>query len=453
MSGEAVDLAGELAGELAGDVAGGDVDDPAGEMSMDMMLPPDPPPAPENLPACQRFCQRVEDCLYASCEELNQFPVNQFCEGWCRNSTEEWLDQGAELSCNDFNRRIYGFAPEIRTICEADPEVDTCEAICEFGEVCGLVSEDCLANCDQASGEAQLCFRSATDSEDCIRFFQCYDQPQEPDQERDAEELCANICQREGGCISNACAPGTWGIEEVTACYESCVSDPPRRQEVARRFQRSCEEVVSETLAADATIAARCEIAEEEVCPTLCSDRIVGCDILDQTTCETTCASWDEANFICLQNAGSCGDLSDCLIEPDEQERCRRSCDYFQECLEAACPPRLIPPNLTDGCTADCFTDPISADDLVEWEATECREVRELVYQNNPRLRRTCEGNQDFRPTPEECSDFCAGELDECVIGGSTICLSACASMSRDQYGCAIQAEGDCAQIDLCLTE
>ena len=458
------DVMSGVAGELAGDDPSEDAGAPAGEeemtgsageitMSVDMMPPPDPPPAPESLPACQRFCQRTEDCLYAQCEELRQFPVDQFCRGWCRVSTEEWLNQSAEMACDDFSRRIYGFSPEIRTICEADPEVDSCEAICDFGEICGVVSANCRANCNQSSSEAQLCFRAAADQEDCIRFLQCYEQPQEPPRGRDSEELCGRVCEREGSCISNACAPGTWSRDQVTDCFETCVDQRPRREEIFERFQSTCEEVVAEALAADAQVAARCEVAEEDVCSTFCSDRIVGCDVIDQTTCETTCATWDEANFICLQNAGSCDEIESCLIEPDEQERCRRSCDHFQTCLEEACPPRIIPPNLTDSCTADCFADPISAEELASWEATECREVRETVYDGNPGLRRSCEGNQDFRPTPEECSDFCDNGLDECIIGGPTICLSACASMDREQYACALQARGECTQIDLCLTD
>jgi hypothetical protein len=426
----------------------------AGAEEPDMRMLPEPPPPSNNLDACDRFCQRVEDCIYPRCEAISQLPPDQFCRGWCNNTGEEWLDQGADLSCEDFSRRVYGFSPELRTLCETDPNVDACEVICEFGEVCGLVSDECLANCQGTSNQDQLCFRSATDSNDCRRFMQCYQQDNGPDDGRSGyEEVCANLCEREANCVFNACAPGTVDAGTVSNCVETCVRDEPSQEVLFERYQRTCEEVVSDTLADDSALANLCELPEDQVCSNLCTSTVVGCGEINQSDCELRCATWDDANYVCLRNSLSCDEVNECLVDEDEQDRCRRSCDRLQVCLEEACPPRIIPPQLTDGCTADCFDDPISEDDLQEWEMTECRQVREVVYDDNPQLRPICEGNRDFRPSPGECSAFCDSGLDQCIIGGRTICLSACASMTRDQYICSLEANGECVEIDTCLTE
>ena len=414
----------------------------------------DPPPPPPNASPCDRFCQRVEDCLYPRCEPLSEIPVEQFCRGWCRGTGDDWLDGGANLSCEDFTRRIYGFSPELGTLCDADPEVDSCEVICDFGQVCGLVSNECLSNCSESTNEAQLCFLSASNAQDCRRFAQCYEQPSGPrDEESGYEQVCANLCEREANCVFNACAPGTIDAATVTDCVDLCVDDQASSEALTTRYQRTCEEVVSDTLTNDSALSERCDTPEDQVCSTLCTDTVTGCGEIDLESCEQRCASWDEANYYCLRRAGNCDEVSDCLIDQSEQDRCRRSCDHLQSCLEEACPPRIIPPGLTDSCTADCFDDPISEEDLSDWEMTACREVREVVYQDNQQLRPICEGNQDFRPSPAECSDFCDSGLDLCVIGNRTICLSACAGLTREQYLCALEADSDCMAIESCLSE
>lgn len=447
-----VEEAGETvsAGEQAGEPAGELISEAGDEAGQD--LPPDPPPAPEQLPACDRFCQRVEDCLYPRCEALNGLPPRQFCAGWCDSTGDDWLDQGADLSCDDFTRRIYGYSPEMRTLCEADPEVLDCEAICDFGEVCGLVSDDCLANCNSAPDDSIFCFRSATDQESCQRFYSCYgEQPTSPEERY--EDVCSGLCNREASCLFEACAPGAWSVEDTQACVETCVDTRPGQRALQARFARSCAEVVEDALAESETFAARCELPDDQICASVCADLVVGCGELTAEECEVRCADWDDANFLCVQSATSCDALSTCLVTPDEQDRCRRSCDRLQSCLEAACPPRIIPPRLSDSCTVNCFEDPISEADLGDWEETSCREVREVVYQDNPQLRPICEGGRDFRPTPEECSAFCESSLDACILGGETICLSACAGMDRGQYECALAAQGECGAIDLCLSE
>lgn len=432
------------AGEaLAGEIQAGEV--VAGEVM-------DPPPAPDDLPPCERFCQRAEDCLYPVCEAISAIPPSQFCRNWCRNGDADWLDQGADLSCVDFNRRVYGFSPELRTLCESDPAEDPCDVICEFGAVCGVVSSECTANCQGADTQAQLCFRSAADAGDCRRFTQCFGQMMQPrDPERAYQEACTGICEREALCVFDACAPGTVDSSDVMTCVTECVAERPTQEELVARYQLTCGEVVDQILSENVGLGERCALSEDEFCSTLCSERVVSCGQIDNAECEQRCSTWDDANYLCLQQAISCEEVDVCLISEEDQDFCRRSCDHLQGCLEAACPPRIIPPSLTDRCTANCFANPISEEDLLQWEATECRQVREVVYQDNPQLRPICEGNQDFRPSPEECTAFCEDGLDDCILGGMSVCLSACASFEREQYACALEAQGVCAQMDQCF--
>lgn len=444
--------AGEQAVTVAGSSESGTEAGEEAEEAGDSVADPLPPAS--NLDACDRFCQRMEDCIYPRCEAINQIPPDQFCRGWCRSTGDEWLDQGADLSCEDFSRRIYGFSPELQTLCEADPNEDACESICEFGTVCGLVSNDCLSNCNRANNQAQLCFRSASDANDCRRFAQCLQQGggQGGGQES-YEEVCTGLCEREVSCVSNACAPGSVNASSVNECVSACVQEQASQEDLVTRFQRTCEEVVAETLMNDSALTELCQTPEDQVCSLLCTSTVTGCGELDQTSCETECAAWDEANYYCLRTANSCEEVSVCLVDQDEQDRCRRSCDHLQLCLEEACPPRIIPPELTDTCTADCFADPISEQDLSDWEMSSCRDVREFIYQDNQQLRPICEGNQDFRPSPAECSAFCDEGFDTCILGNRTICLSACAGLTREQYTCSLQSGTDCQSIEACLVD
>ena len=431
-------------------VSGTDI---AGVDAGNMNVEPDPPLPPEEAVPCERFCQRIEDCLYPRCPALQQIPPEQFCQNWCNNTGDDWLNQGANLSCDDFTRRIYGFSPELGTLCMSDPTVDRCESVCEFGLICGLVSDNCLNNCNSASDQAQLCFLSAADAGDCRRFAQCYQQGPQNDPEEAYEEVCTSLCERESQCLFDACAPGTINSADTEICIDSCILERASQEELYQRYQRTCEEVVNDRLMGDSAFTAQCNTPEEDVCSRLCTNTVTGCGMTTQDECETLCASWDDANFYCLSSATTCDETNSCLVDENIQDRCRRSCDRLQLCLEEACPPRIIPPMLTDRCTADCFEDPVSEEDLADWEMTECREVRNVVYQDNPQLRPICEGNQDFRPSPAECSAFCESGLDQCIIGNRTICLSACASLTRPQYECALAANGECMAIDVCLSE
>lgn len=438
--------AGEMA--IAGEAILGGEMNVAGEER-----PPDPPLPPPNASPCDRFCQRIEDCLYPRCEPIDQVPVDQVCRGWCRGAGDEWLDGGANLSCDDFTRRLYGFSPELGTLCEADPSVDTCELICDFGEICGLVSDQCPSNCSQSTQEAQLCFRSAAEANDCRRFAQCYQQGPPDDPQDNYDQVCTNLCEREANCVYDACAPGTVDSSAVSDCVSICLDERVPREVLFERYNRTCEEVVSDTLEADTVLAMRCETTEDQICSTLCAESVVSCGQVDQASCEQACETWDEANFYCLSRADGCDTLNQCFLDQADQARCRRSCDHLQGCLEEACPPRIIPPSLTDSCTADCFADPVSEEELIAWEMSDCLQVREVVYRDNQQLRPICEGNQDFRPSPAECSAFCDAGLDLCIIGDRTICLAACAGLTREQYLCALESQQDCASIENCLNE
>jgi hypothetical protein len=419
------------------------------ESGTEMTVDPEPPSM--ELAACERFCERMDDCLYASCEAVQNIPLRQFCGGWCQNADDTWLNEGADLSCDIFNQRIFGFSPEIRTLCTQEITPDSCDGICDFGEVCGLVSSECDSNCPELSSRAQLCLLSAVDSQSCRRFAGCLQGRDGPPQGNELQGFCRDLCQREAQCIFNTCSPATLPTNFIEQCEQSCDPDGLNEQQLYERSQLSCEEVVVSARQDNPTIDMRCDADEADSCLNACSEDVLSCMNLNVNECTTLCEQWDRSNHICLATANSCGEIAPCFISMEEQERCRASCDYFQECLEEACPPRILPPQLTDSCTADCFEDPISEDDLQGWQSFSCAEVREVVYRDNEQLRPICEGNSDFRASPEECAAFCDEALGTCLIGGRTVCLAACSSLSRDQYQCALEAQGSCDLIDQCL--
>jgi len=411
----------------------------------------DPPPPPEELRACDRFCQRAQDCLYPSCEGLEQIPPRRFCEGWC-NGDRDWLNQSAELSCEDFNGRIFGFSPEIRALC-TPPEESRCGDICDFGELCGLVSSDCRMNCEGLELGGQLCFSGAVEQGDCSRFVECLQGGGGPRDEGrpDLQEACRNICNREAQCVQDRCAPGTIDGSFSSECFESCLASPDPR-ELQTRAQLSCDELVAELSEADPGFEERCGLDEQSACEQLCSSTVEPCGSLEAEQCVAECANWSEARFVCFSRATLCEEVNSCLLPEEEEARCERLCGHLEGCLYEACPPRIIPTQLIESCSADCFNDPVSEEDLEGWEGSSCLEVREFVYRDNPQLRPICEGNQDFRPSPAECGAFCEQSLDACLLGGSALCLSACSSLTRPQYECSLAAQGDCGEIDLCLT-
>ena len=436
--------AGEQAGEQAGVDDGGSAGEPA-------PLPEEPPPPSEELRACDRFCLRAQDCLYPACEELQGFPPSRFCEGWCSRDNQEWLNQSADLSCTDFNSRIFGFSQEIRALC-SPPEESRCEQICGFGEVCGVVSEDCMMNCESVDLGVQLCFSGAATAGDCTRFIECLQGGGQPDDRPDLNQICGQLCNREAQCILDSCAPGSIDGSYTESCFARCLATPNPR-DLQARAQLSCEELVREAREVDPGVNERCELDEQSACASLCSSSVTPCSGLEAEACEAECAGWSEARFVCLSRATQCEEVGVCLLPQEEAERCDRLCTHLEGCLLQACPPRIIPTQLISSCSADCFNDPVAEDELASWEASSCAEVRDFVYRDNPQLRPICEGNQDFRPSPEECAAFCDQSLSACLIGGDALCHSACSSLTRLEYECSLAAQGDCGEIDRCLTE
>ena len=328
----------------AGDEAGDEVTVQAGDEVIDI-TEPDPPPPADNLSSCDRFCERVEGCLYPACPNLSMIPPDDFCEGWCSGGARagEWLDQSADLSCDLFNQRIFGFSPEVRALCQEEDE-DQCEEICAFGELCGLVSDSCPQNCERLDFGGRLCFSGATELGDCQRYIQCLrggdDGGGRGDRRPDEEELCAELCDREASCVFNACAPGTLTERVISECQVECEANISSEM-IMSRYAQTCEEVVENIRANDSEVNARCDQDEASACELLCEDQVSSCLNIDQETCLANCDSWDQANYICLAEAGDCEEVQGCFIDADEQDRCRRSCDYLQICLEEACPQHL----------------------------------------------------------------------------------------------------------------
>ena len=50
----------------------------------------DPPPPPANADACERFCSRMEMCLFPACDGLEDLVGPDFCGGWCRETSDDF---------------------------------------------------------------------------------------------------------------------------------------------------------------------------------------------------------------------------------------------------------------------------------------------------------------------------------------------------------------------------
>ena len=134
------------------------------------------------------------------------------------------------------------------------------------------------------------------------------------------------------------------------------------------------------------------------------------CGSVPRDECITSCAGWDSANRLCIDNTpgNDCERMSRCFGDESGQARCREACDHLQSCLLEACPPQIIPPDYSDDCTAGCLYQPPAQRLVDEYTNTACRQVREQIYQENQGLRPVCgDGGQDFRPTAAECTDVC----------------------------------------------
>ncbi|MCA9545203.1 MAG: hypothetical protein KC613_12455 [Myxococcales bacterium] len=326
--------------------------------------------------------------------------------------------------------------------------------LCAPIEACGypLSDDECRDLCRQASPELARCIIMARG---CDALGACFDGPQPPGPPP-AEDLCRAFCNRQAQCIQLECAPGALVDGFVAACFEGCVANPPAPEELPPYFEALCPEIIGEIRGWYPEVDARCDNDRAQVCAQLCSDRVANCDPrVDRAACAADCeATWTDANLRCVQFAQDCRPLLACFGDPEGQALCERTCDRLQGCLEEACPPRIIPPDLVTNCTAGCLADPPAPMEVEAWEAAECRQIREFAYRNNAELRPICEGGREFRPGPDECAAFCDNVLLDCLgVGNRAFCLAGCAAFTRDQYVCALEGQGECAAVNACLAE
>ncbi len=450
---DASDNGGGSDGAVGGDDAGGDDAQPPdlGELppppDIDADVPP-PPPPPEGQ-GCPAYCQRLDECLAPACPALGD--TGQLCNGACRNLRDEQLRDLAQADCETFNQRIFDSIPQLARFCDdAAPPPEGCERVCDLAEECGAPGgrDQCLATCRAVDDRTRQCLFQA---QDCASLGRCFNQPMPPDD----RQRCQGYCERQSQCVFMECAAGTLPDGWTRACIEACNQDPPPPEEMGWVFQQLCPEVVAGVRERDDGIDARCDNDEEDVCALLCDETVHPCsDEFDQADCEARCEGWGEANLRCLQLARDCREVNGCFGDPEGQARCEHWCERLQTCLHEACPPRILPPELDVGCTAGCLQNPPTEEQIAMVDEATCREVREIVYRNNQQLRPICEGGRDFRPSPDECAAFCDNGLQDCIgLGGRNFCLAACASLDRDQYGCALEARGDCVDIAACLED
>jgi hypothetical protein len=425
-------------GQGADDGAGGDEPDD---------LPP-PPDSDERDDLCEFYCLQVDTCLFAACPALADVTeADEFCNG-CRGISTNDLAELAQLSCEEFNDEIFDFSDELESFCSDEPVPDECDQICERASECGagFDAETCGRFCRDVPPEARRC---ATEADSCQGLFACFmEGPDEPE----PEEICENYCGRQALCVLNECVTGALPDGWVADCEDACLRDVPDQQARQAIFEPLCPEVVQQVRQTNPEIDARCDASEEEVCELLCDAQVAACD--PDIDCLAECRDWDEENLLCLEFAQGCDAALSCFQNPENEARCEQYCTQLEGCLLEACPPRVIPPQLSTNCAAGCFQQP-PPDQLFEFlEDASCREVRGFVYQQNRELAPICEGGREFRPTGEECAALCDNALGECVgLGGRNFCIAGCASFTRDQYECILAAQGECNAIDACVAE
>ncbi len=443
----------------SGENDGGNVGSDGSEVDpVDLGLPPPdvrvpdasepPPPPPRDGEGCAAYCGRLDDCLLPACPPLSN--TRQMCANACRNQRDGALAELAQLSCDEFTDRLFDGSEELARFCDDSmPPPEGCDRVCDLAAECGSDQgrDQCLATCRAVGDDTRQCMINA---ENCQQLGRCFQPRPMPPNDR---ERCQAFCNRQTQCVFLECAAGTLPDDFNDGCREECIDDPPSQENMQWVFDQLCPDVVSGVRERNPGIDERCENDEEEVCALLCENTIRPCsDEFDPEGCEADCAGFDEANLVCLQTADNCGDVNACFGDPAGQDRCERWCEHLQTCLEEACPPRVIPPPLSVNCTAGCLDEPPEEMEVLDWEMQACREVRQFVYQRNRQLRPICEGGRDFRPTADECAAFCDNSLQACIgVGGRHFCLAACASLTRDQYGCALAAQGDCIEIGGCL--
>ena len=396
---------------------------------------------------CDDFCGLAEMCLPAACPALDELPRG-LCNSCGRIDAAE-VAAAVAGGCDSVIKLLFETVPNLEQFCSDEPPTEECQAFCaRSGECTGSAPDDpmCQGFCRTLRPEQIGCVINAPN---CNQAFGCFeDRPAPPSD----EEVCQRYCQRQAQCVYSECAPGTWGENATENCNANCAMSPPTEDERQAIFENLCAGVVLEVRRRDPVVDARCDAAPEDACVTICDERVVPCDLSVADTCALECADYSDARHLCIARADGCEELSICFADPEGEARCERVCNRIQFCLEEACPPRVIPPELSVGCTAGCMEQPPAEEQVQMTEAATCREVREFIYRNNRELAPVCEGNPDFRPTPEECVAFCDNTLQACIgIGGRQFCLAACASITRDQYECTLSSDGDCESIATCL--
>jgi hypothetical protein len=434
----------------------------SGGAAADAGTKPLPPDAGANTPddrVCDALCERIDACFPEACPILDATPsAIGLCE-LCATFGEDDARKLAGVSCDELNAVIFGARPELRESCaegQPPPVDERCGAACEHMEACGLtpmgpnVPADCASLC---AGMPPMLLDCLTRDANCDSVGQCLRGVGPGPGPGDAQQQCGNLCRRTARCISTECAPGTLPAGYEDTCVMTCVGAPPTQEELRAFAGSTCEDIVASARRQTPEIDARCDASPEDACTALCRERVVPCNqIGDQAACVAACAGFDAAQLQCVQAQG-CDTVAACFDDPAVLDRCGRFCERIEGCLLEACPPRVIPPELSVNCTAGCLVEPPDEMQVQMTEAAMCSDVRRLVYRNNRELAPICEGGGDFRPTPDECAAFCDNGLEACLgVGGRGFCLAGCASMTRDQYACALAAQGECGAIDACLS-
>ena len=412
---------------------------------------------PQRSAGCQSYCDRIEACLVPECPGLSSFFGDEVCDEWCGGAPDSQLSAFAMRECGEFNEVLLDLAPELADYCSDDPIPDACEGICTDFNECGfeIEQEVCLRICRRYDAETLNC---ASTAPSCGELFQCVDD-QDPEDQLNYDEICEGKCFREFECIRTVCSAGTVDVDDAFGngafeqCTQTCIDERPPISELQDVFGGLCVDLVERLRTDDPVIDARCDNEPDAVCELLC-DKATACPgSVPRDECITSCAGWDSANRLCIDNTpgNDCERMSRCFGDESGQARCREACDHLQSCLLEACPPQIIPPDYSDDCTAGCLYQPPAQRLVDEYTNTACRQVREQIYQENQGLRPVCDGGQDFRPTAAECTDVCESSLDACIVGGQSQCVGLCRTLTREEYTCAIEDGATCTSIDACL--
>jgi hypothetical protein len=425
----------------------GGVEDPAPEDG-GVETPPDAMrPAPDDREGLiEAVCRHWYACFERECAPFADADwLEDICDSLDAQPTAT-LNDLLDTDCWEVVVLTFQDEEDATAYCSEEPPTPACEQVCSYLTECGVDEDEtdfCPGYCRTLDDAERQCFLDARERQDCPGYFACFEEPEDP------AEACDALCEKQWRCLTNECAGGSIEFSWFGECQEACQRNPPSADEAGRVFDALCEEIVPELLADDAELAGACEAMADEACQRLCDGRLSACNI---EACEARCAGWNDSNFYCLQFVDGCDEIEPCLQDGEARDLCERACGRYEECLLEACPPRIIRPTLDEECTAGCLFDPPDPQGVEDYVNLECRQVRELVYQESRELAPLCEGGREFRPSADECAAFCENTLAACIgVGGRQFCLGACATLEREQYQCALEAQGDCAAIDRCL--